>query len=279
MWLSDAANSLQSNLLSGIIQPCSERFRQPTAFASIRLPRKKSGSSSLRAHVGLSGIGRSVASSRAVATVARRIVVARLHQKVRSQRKDFLHKLSSTLVGHFDLVSIEDLNVGGLAKTKLSTSVLDASWGMFRAMLTYKAERQNTHLIAIGRFFASTKRCGACGAVNANLTLADRDWRCACGGPGHPAGGWSGSRLLRPRLLRPPDRDQGATPRTSRPGTASRIARPPQYVRDITPRSRVRPWGSSTQQASGVTFCVVSSSYSTGRGQRRRNPDDWRAIQ
>src|SRR6266496_3991611 len=52
-----------------------------------------------------------------------RSVVARLHQKVGNQRKDFLHKLSTDLVLHFDLVSIEDLNVRGLAKTKLSCDV------------------------------------------------------------------------------------------------------------------------------------------------------------
>jgi putative transposase len=110
-----------------------------------------------------------------------RIIVARLHQKVRNQRKDFLHKLSTALVRHFDLISIEDLNVRGLAKTKLSTSVLDASWGLFRSMLTYKADRNDTHLIAIGRFFPSSKTCGTCGLVNVNLTLADRAWTCRCG--------------------------------------------------------------------------------------------------
>ena len=110
-----------------------------------------------------------------------RIVVARLHQKIRNQRIDLLHKLSTDLVRHFDLIAIEDLNVRGLAKTKLSKSVLDAGWGMFRSMLTYKAERHNTHLIAIGRFFPSSKICGACGSVNADLSLTDRDWTCCCG--------------------------------------------------------------------------------------------------
>jgi putative transposase len=52
-----------------------------------------------------------------------RIIVARLHQKVRNQRKDFLHKLSTALVRRFDLISIEDVNVRGLAKTKLSCDV------------------------------------------------------------------------------------------------------------------------------------------------------------
>jgi len=110
-----------------------------------------------------------------------RVVVARLHQKIRNQRNDFLHKLSIDLVRHNDLVSIEDLNVHGLAKTKLAKSVLDAGWGMFRSLLTYKADRADTRLIAIGRFFPSSKTCGACGWINADLTLADRAWTCRCG--------------------------------------------------------------------------------------------------
>jgi putative transposase len=110
-----------------------------------------------------------------------RIRVARLHQKTRNQRNDFLHKLSTDLIRHHDLVSIEDLSIRGLAKTKLAKSVLDAGWGLFRSMLAYKADRNDTHLIAIGRFFPSSKTCGVCGWVNANLTLADRDWTCRCG--------------------------------------------------------------------------------------------------
>jgi putative transposase len=49
--------------------------------------------------------------------------VARLYQKVTHQRLDFLHKLSRDLVSRFDLISIEDLNVRGLARTKLSCDV------------------------------------------------------------------------------------------------------------------------------------------------------------
>jgi putative transposase len=110
-----------------------------------------------------------------------RVRVARLHQKIRNQRNDFLHKLSTELIRHHDLLSIEDLNVRGLARSKLAASVLDAGWGRFRAMLAYKAEWQNKHLITVGRFFPSSKRCGACGRVNVNLTRADREWTCLCG--------------------------------------------------------------------------------------------------
>jgi len=107
--------------------------------------------------------------------------VARLHHKIANQRKDFLHKLSTDLVRRFDLVSIEDLSIRGLARTKLSASVLDASWGMFRQFLTYKTERQDRYLMIVGRFFPSSKTCSACGTINANLVLADRSWSCICG--------------------------------------------------------------------------------------------------
>jgi putative transposase len=107
--------------------------------------------------------------------------VARLHQKVRHQRLDFLHQASARLVRDHDLIALEDLSVRALAKTKLSTSVLDAGWGTFRQFLTYKADRQDKHVIIIGRFYPSSRLCGLCGAINTDLTLADRVWTCACG--------------------------------------------------------------------------------------------------
>jgi putative transposase len=107
--------------------------------------------------------------------------VARLHQKVKQQRADFLHKVTTNLIKQFDLISIEDLSVRGLARTKLSTSVLDASWGAFRQLLSYKADRRNSYLMLIGRFYPSSRLCPACGATKADLSLADRTWKCACG--------------------------------------------------------------------------------------------------
>jgi putative transposase len=107
--------------------------------------------------------------------------VARQYAKVASRRRDFLHKASISLVRRADAVCIEDLAVRGLARTKLSKSVLDASWSSFRFMLTYKAEWYRRHLAVIGRFYPSSRLCGQCGAINADLTLADREWTCACG--------------------------------------------------------------------------------------------------
>ena len=107
--------------------------------------------------------------------------LARQHQKVTNQRRDFLHQASTALIRRADVVCIENLNVRGLAKTKLSKSVHDASWSSFRFMLEYKAVWHRRHLVAIGRFYPSSRLCGQCGAINADLTLEDREWTCACG--------------------------------------------------------------------------------------------------
>lgn len=107
--------------------------------------------------------------------------VAKTHVKVSNQRADFLHKLTTNLTREYDLLCVEDLSTKGLAKTKLSRSVLDAAFGEFLRQVEYKAEWSFKRSIKVGRFFPSTKLCSECGVVNPNLTLSDRMWICDCG--------------------------------------------------------------------------------------------------
>ena len=107
--------------------------------------------------------------------------LARIHRKVRNQRQDFLHKLSTDLVNQHDAICIEDLNVKGLARTKLAKSFTDAAMGEFRRQLEYKCLWNRKTLIVIDRFFPSSKMCNRCDAINDMLTLSDRHWVCGCG--------------------------------------------------------------------------------------------------
>jgi putative transposase len=61
--------------------------------------------------------------------------VARVYQKVRRQRNDFVHKVTTDLVGRFDLICIEELSIQGMARTKLARSVMDAALGETRRQL------------------------------------------------------------------------------------------------------------------------------------------------
>ena len=107
--------------------------------------------------------------------------LSRAYQKAGRQRQDFLHQLSSKLVNQHEAICIEDLNVKGLARTKLSQSFADAAMGEFRRQLEYKCQWNRKHLQAIDRFFSSSKMCNRCGALNDNLMLSDREWDCDCG--------------------------------------------------------------------------------------------------
>jgi putative transposase len=106
---------------------------------------------------------------------------SRQQLRVANQRKDHLHKLSATLVREHDALCIEDLNVIGVAKTRLAKSVHDAGWAMLRFQLAYKARWQRKHLMVVGGFYPSSRRCTACGASNDALILAERSWACGCG--------------------------------------------------------------------------------------------------
>lgn len=107
--------------------------------------------------------------------------VAKLHAKVKNQRQDFLHKLSTQLVKTHQALCIEDLSLKGLVRTKLAKSFNDAALGEFRRQLEYKAIWHRKHLAVIDRFFPSSKLCGDCGTVNSELTLSERVWTCCCG--------------------------------------------------------------------------------------------------
>jgi len=58
--------------------------------------------------------------------------LARLHRRVRNIRQDFLHKVTTWLAKTKPVIVVEDLNVRGLGRGRLSRSVADAGWGTFR---------------------------------------------------------------------------------------------------------------------------------------------------
>ncbi len=112
--------------------------------------------------------------------------VARAHRKVRHARADFLHRASTHLVRHNDMIVIEDLNVAGMVRNRhLARAIADCGWGEFRRQLAYKCQRYGRELIVIDRWFPSSKTCSACGHRLAQLSLGTRHWTCPCCGARH----------------------------------------------------------------------------------------------
>jgi putative transposase len=81
------------------------------------------------------------------------------------------------------VIVIEDLNVKGMVRNRsLAKAISDSGWGVFRAMLAYKAEKTGRRLIVIDRWCPSSKTCSACGHLLATLSLRTRRWACpSCG--------------------------------------------------------------------------------------------------
>lgn len=111
-----------------------------------------------------------------------KLVVAKLHEKIRNQRYDFLHKVSTAIVKQYDTICMEDLNVKGMMKNKkLSRSIGEVGWSEFYRMIEYKSEWFGKNRLQIGRFDPSSKICNICGAYNHQLKLSDRTWTCRNG--------------------------------------------------------------------------------------------------
>ena len=112
-----------------------------------------------------------------------RMKVAKIHEKIANQRKDFLNKLSTYLIKNHDVICIEDLSSKNLMKNhKLAKSIGDVSWSEFVRMLEYKAKWYGKQISKISRWYPSSQICSDCGFNTGKKPLSIREWTCTnCG--------------------------------------------------------------------------------------------------
>jgi putative transposase len=101
----------------------------------------------------------------------------RLHMRIANKRRDFLHKLSNEYGSRYDLIFLERLKLQNMNKNHcLARHIMDSSWGMFKQLLQYKANR----VVEIDPY-NTTVDCSKCGN-KAPKTLAIRLHECdRCG--------------------------------------------------------------------------------------------------
>ena len=106
--------------------------------------------------------------------------IAKLHEKIRDTRTDFLHKLSSQIIKENQLIISENLNVKGMVQNhKLAKAISDASWSEFCRMIGYKSKWYGRTYHKIDRYFASSQTCNVCGYKNTDTKdLNVRQWIC-----------------------------------------------------------------------------------------------------
>lgn len=112
-----------------------------------------------------------------------RMKVAKIHEKIANQRKDFINKLSTNLIKNHDVICIEDLSSKNLMKNhKLAKSIGDVSWSEFVRMLEYKANWYEKQVSKISRWYPSSQICSDCGFRSGKKSLSVRNWTCTnCG--------------------------------------------------------------------------------------------------
>ncbi len=112
-------------------------------------------------------------------------IVARIHERIKNQRKDFCHKETRKIVGQYQYICIEDLDIKQMMKkSHFAKSIVDASWNQFRQFLTYKAAEAGRKLGVVNPAYTS-QTCSQCGHLESKK-LTDREHRCSqCGYVAH----------------------------------------------------------------------------------------------
>jgi putative transposase len=108
-------------------------------------------------------------------------LLARKHQKVQRQRRDFHHKTALSLLRAFDTIYLEDLQVANMVRNPhLSKSISDAGWAQFRTILEGKAAYAGRRVVAVPPAYTS-QDCSGCGA-RVEKSLSVRTHACpSCG--------------------------------------------------------------------------------------------------
>jgi putative transposase len=103
--------------------------------------------------------------------------LGRKHLKVSRQRKDFCVKAARKLCQSSDLVAFEDLRVQNMVKNrKLSKSISDASWSLFKQWIIYYGKLFGIATIAVAPHYTSVN-CSNCGE-KVEKTLSTRTHKC-----------------------------------------------------------------------------------------------------
>ena len=105
---------------------------------------------------------------------------ARIHQQIGRQRQNFHYKVAHNLVKKYDLIAVEDLNIKGLAKSRLSKSITDAAWGAFISILNAVAVKRGVNVLKVNPH-GTSQNCSSCG-TKVPKTLSVRLHECPkCG--------------------------------------------------------------------------------------------------
>ena len=123
--------------------------------------------------------------------------IQRLHVRIGNARRDYLHKISTTISQNHAMVCIEDLKVSNMSKSAAGTTdapgknvnakrglnkaILDQGWFEFRRQLDYKLAWAGGWLVAVPPHYTS-QTCPECGHCSNANRPTQADFACVqCG--------------------------------------------------------------------------------------------------
>ncbi|HBI2612820.1 TPA: transposase [Escherichia coli] len=123
--------------------------------------------------------------------------IQRLHSCIANIRRDYLHKVTTTVSKNHAMIVIEDLKVSNMsksaagtvsqpgrnvrAKSGLNRSILDQGWYEMRRQLEYKQLWRGGQVLAVPPAYTS-QRCACCGHTAKENRLSKSKFRCqVCG--------------------------------------------------------------------------------------------------
>ena len=123
--------------------------------------------------------------------------IQKLHAHIKNIRRDYLHKVTTTISKNHAMIVIEDLKVSNMsksaagtvsqpgrnvrAKSGLNRSILDQGWYEMRRQLEYKQFWRGGQVLAVPPAYTS-QRCSCCGHTAKENRLSQSQFRCqVCG--------------------------------------------------------------------------------------------------
>ena len=127
--------------------------------------------------------------------------VQKIHTQIANDRRDFLHKATTTISQNHAVVFVEDLQVRNMSqsaagtaenpgkqvaqKSGLNKAILDQGWGEFRRQLDYKMAWKGGMLFAVPPHHTS-QTCPCCGHVSKDNRQTQARFACVeCGYENH----------------------------------------------------------------------------------------------
>ena len=170
--------------------------------------------------------------------------IARLHQQLRDQRRDWIERTTTRLVRDHDLIAVERLNVKGMVrrplarpdpdspggylangagrKAGLNRAIHAQGWSMWLRRLQTKAEASGVIVVEVDPRHTSDE-CRACGHTEPKNRESQAVFRCrACGHAGH-ADTEAANKILARALRLAPTPGPGATGIEPVPAQAHRL--------------------------------------------------------